>query len=336
MMNSINSFRRLLLVVTESCNFDCDYCYVLKSKKDMSYGTAKKALDDFMHGSVKDKEVIFIGGEPLMKYDIIKKLILYSKSRDYEVKFGFPTNGSLLTQEILEFFSEEKVHVSLSVDGPEEINDSHRINDKKRDLSSILGLCKHYKNVGIRMTVSPDFSNKMFNNFKFFFNLGFDKVNLQPVQKVFWGKEKIISYLNELNKIIVFAKNNKVKMSILDDCFSEDNAVKRCPMGNFEVCVGPDGAIYACQIYLSFKEDNRDWLKIGDLDKGIDKMKLDKFSYYKICEKENIHCKKCNPSELCTKICLLYGFNGEKDLKIYRSNRVFQGKVQELVKLHMS
>jgi len=40
----------LTLIVTDDCNFNCDYCYKPKSKTDMDYSLAEKALIFFCLG----------------------------------------------------------------------------------------------------------------------------------------------------------------------------------------------------------------------------------------------------------------------------------------------
>jgi len=79
--------------------------------------------------------VIFHGGEPLIFG--VDRLINLSRnirkelnSAGCQVDFGIQTNGVLLTEKILKRFEDEDISVSLSIDGPAEIHDEHRIDHK--------------------------------------------------------------------------------------------------------------------------------------------------------------------------------------------------------------
>jgi sulfatase maturation enzyme AslB (radical SAM superfamily) len=81
--------RNITFQVTEDCCLNCTYCYQHnKSKKKMSFETAKKAIDDLLESSNKVKDYIdsqdtagaiieFIGGEPFMAIDLIHEITKY-------------------------------------------------------------------------------------------------------------------------------------------------------------------------------------------------------------------------------------------------------------------
>lgn len=83
---------QILLQVTQDCNFRCEYCVYTASidgvqrkhqNKHMSWDTAKRAVDYLWEHSI-DSDVItigFYGGEPLLEYSLIQKVISYSDKR---------------------------------------------------------------------------------------------------------------------------------------------------------------------------------------------------------------------------------------------------------------
>lgn len=134
----------LLLEVTNMCNLRCKYCifsgqYANQRNhdfKNMTWDIAKESIDIYMDLINEGKKynpnripvIGFYGGEPLINFSLIKKSVEYIKSiYNDEIMFTVTTNGTLLTDEIIDFLVEEKFNVIFSVDGPEEIHDKNRL-----------------------------------------------------------------------------------------------------------------------------------------------------------------------------------------------------------------
>jgi len=130
----------LTLEVTQDCNLRCKYCIYHPDhvafrefgKKHMSLETAKKAMDFLKEHSKKRDDIIhisFYGGEPLLNFEVVQETIAYAKEIFEEkiVQFALTTNVVLLTQEISDYFVENNVRLTLSIDGPKEMHDENRI-----------------------------------------------------------------------------------------------------------------------------------------------------------------------------------------------------------------
>ena len=85
---------------------------------------------------VGEKGIIFFyGAEPLLNFDLIKKVVLYSKEKGYDIEYVMVSNGILLNAEIANFIKKNSISLGLSIDGPKNINDSNRIfKDQKKRL----------------------------------------------------------------------------------------------------------------------------------------------------------------------------------------------------------
>ena len=72
----------------------------------------------------------FLGGEPLLNFDVVKKLVAYGRSREKECnknfRFTLTTNGMLLNDEVIEFANKEMSNVVISLDGRKSVNDNMR------------------------------------------------------------------------------------------------------------------------------------------------------------------------------------------------------------------
>jgi len=136
-----------LVKVASRCNLDCDYCYVYHHA-DQSWRKMPKLLsDDHQHAfaerfaeyaaaiDLKRAAIIFHGGEPLLAgadYIVEFARRVRSAAPGVDIDFGMQTNGLLLTDEVLDVLTAEKIAVSLSIDGPREANDLHRNTRKGR------------------------------------------------------------------------------------------------------------------------------------------------------------------------------------------------------------
>ena len=129
---------QLVLQVTQGCNLKCEYCsysgnYFNRehANKSMSLETAKKAIDYFISHARDSRHfgISFYGGEPLLEFELIKKCVAYADSRaeGRKVSYNFTTNGTLLTEEKYEFLVEHDFSLLVSLDGPQEVHDRHRV-----------------------------------------------------------------------------------------------------------------------------------------------------------------------------------------------------------------
>lgn len=131
---------KITLQVTQSCNLRCKYCIYSEdinmhqrshSTKKMSWDVAKKSIEFLRDHSIDSERVNigFYGGEPLLCFPLIKKAIIYAKEifAGKILTFAITTNGTLLNSEIIEFFAQEDVHLTISLDGPKSIHDKNRV-----------------------------------------------------------------------------------------------------------------------------------------------------------------------------------------------------------------
>lgn len=130
------SSRVVTLMLTWSCNLNCTYCFekFKSAGKEMSFETAKtvltKEFTDFKESGQKRIKVEFFGGEPLLRFDLIKKITEWIVSIDWGVEYelSITTNGVLLDEEKMAWFVDNKdiIKIIMSVDGTEDIQKANR------------------------------------------------------------------------------------------------------------------------------------------------------------------------------------------------------------------
>jgi uncharacterized protein len=136
LQHKVNS---ITLQLTQKCNFRCTYCIYSEdsspyqrnhSDVEMTTESAEKAVDFlFSHSrDINSVNIGFYGGEPLLRYDLIRHVVKYVSEKYYgkKITYSITTNGSLLTDEMVEFFIEHEIYPMISFDGPREIHDKYR------------------------------------------------------------------------------------------------------------------------------------------------------------------------------------------------------------------
>ncbi len=179
--NRIKSQQRRPVVVwniTRSCNLNCVHCYAdAKEKADkeiISTETAKSIIDDLADFRVP--VILFSGGEPLLRKDIIE-LITYSVKKG--IRAVLSTNGTLIDQDTAKKLRDSGLsYAGISLDGLEEINDRFRgINGAfKKALSGIQHCKKAGIKVGIRFTISRFNAKEVPKMFDLAKNEGVDRI----------------------------------------------------------------------------------------------------------------------------------------------------------------
>ena len=122
-----------LFVVTLRCEHSCPYCQVSRqstdrSRYDMSVDTAHRALQIALQSPSKHIKIEFQGGEPLLNFPLIEKIVLAVKSAgsDKKIDFVIASNLALLTDDHLVFCKSHNVLLSTSLDGPSDLHNKNR------------------------------------------------------------------------------------------------------------------------------------------------------------------------------------------------------------------
>lgn len=126
----------LSIFLTQSCNLKCVYCYgeggEYSTGGNMEEKTAFQAVDWLLEqsGKIKKLHIGFFGGEPFLKFPLMKEVVKYARQRVREmgkdVAFHATTNGTLLDDEIIAFIKEHEINVMISFDGTKELQDAQR------------------------------------------------------------------------------------------------------------------------------------------------------------------------------------------------------------------
>jgi len=115
----------LIIVPTLSCNFDCPYCFEEGKKGGVMSDCTIDELITFIkqHELAKDLTITWYGGEPLLAFSVIKKILDKIKS---EIKIpirwqSIVTNGYYFDSKVIEYFKENPLNsIQITLDGSRE------------------------------------------------------------------------------------------------------------------------------------------------------------------------------------------------------------------------
>ena len=161
-MDTAGRVDTVLVKTASRCNFDCSYCYVYRGP-DTTWRLQPKRMGRDVLAAVRDRlveqaerqetgfAIVLHGGEPLLLgfselADLLRGLRARLSAERHPI--SVQTNGALLSQRHLDLFAETRTSVSVSIDGPPEVNDLARVNHRGEStyaatLRGVRGLASH-------------------------------------------------------------------------------------------------------------------------------------------------------------------------------------------------
>ena len=320
--------KALCLHVAHTCNLNCEYCFASQGKFHgeralMSFETGKRALDFLVEnsGTRHNLEVDFFGGEPLMNFDVVKRLVKYARSIEKEknknFRFTLTTNGMLIDDDVIEFSNKEMSNVVLSLDGRREIHDKYRVDySGNGSWEKIVPKFQKFvkergnKNYYMRGTFThqnPDF----LEDIKVMLDLGFTELSMEPVV----AKENDPAALTKEDMEIVKEQYEKLAALMLEreksgkpftfyhymlDIKGGPCIYKRisgCGSGTEYMAVTPWGDLYPCHQFVGDEK-----YKLGNIYDGVtNKEAQQEFADCNLYAREE--CRSCWARLYCSGGC---------------------------------
>lgn len=205
---AIANIPQLVFEVTDACNLKCKYCaygefyndYDQRENKKLSVKQAIRLIDHLVPywnsnrktSSTSHIRISFYGGEPLMNFDFVEKIVDYiTKEIDcpnHVFTFSMTTNAVLL-HKYMDFLVDKKFHLLVSLDGNKE-NNSYRLAAKGKDFFKQIT-----RNIDLLKEKYPDYFTKYVN----FNSVLHDKNSVEDIYDFFknrYGKRPRIGELN--------------------------------------------------------------------------------------------------------------------------------------------
>lgn len=262
----------LYLVLTNDCNLRCKYCFLENNEncpeernsmpEEIAFLALNKYINHLKKHGLSQAVLILYGGEPTLKKDLLKKIVVYCRNSNIHFDITVITNGTTMTVDLASFFAQHNIGIGLSIDGPEEItNKNRRFRYSDNGVYDIVWKSKNILDnkgatYGLSMVVSEYFLNhkneildwllKNHNKGVFYNLMHFD----QPVKNWKEYSNRSVSFI--LSSYDFFEKNNS---SVVDGQIQRqiDSFIKRKFMfsccgsiGANQITVTPTGDISIC------------------------------------------------------------------------------------------
>jgi uncharacterized protein len=339
----------IVLNVTNQCNLSCQYCYEFGEDKIatpdgkpkfMEWETAKTSVD-YLFAEAQGRKTVhitFFGGETLMNFPLLKRVVEYARTRAQElgkvIDFSLTTNATLLTPTIIDYLAQNAVGVTVSMDGPKEMQDKFRIFSNGRGSYDIIRpkvenlLAKHKtRPIAARVTMTSGAMDvdRIYRHLKEelgFYEVGFAPVTTSPDRLYSInepGMDRVLEQFSTLaDEYLEYAlRGEHHGFSNVSDTLSElhqgVNKSLPCGAGLGMVGVGPSGDIAPCHRFVDSDEH-----VLGNVSTGIDREKQKDFlSRGNIDTKYD--CHECWARPLCAGGChheafVRYGDTGHANL----------------------
>lgn len=256
--------RTCMLMVTHGCNLNCTYCYekFKNAGKKMTLELAKEIITremEMVKASEKfnELEIDFMGGEPLLRFDLIRDVVEWLESSEPLVPYicFATTNGTLLTKEMKEWFRAHRRTMMLgaSYDGLTSLQGENR--GSKATALDLSFFQEVWPEQGFKMTISKEGLPYLFESLKEAARLEY-RLDASLAQGVDWDIRDAEIYLDQLRKLKDYYLENMDLMpsNLLTRMLigvGERGAaqIKFCGSGVHMCTYDTDGRKYGCHMF---------------------------------------------------------------------------------------
>ena len=355
--------KALCLHIAHTCNLNCSYCFASQGKYHgeravMSFEVGKRALDFLIENSGKRRnlEVDFFGGEPLLNFDVVKKLVEYAREVEGKhgknFRFTLTTNGVLIDDDVIDFANREMSNVVLSLDGRKEIHDRYRVDyagqgsfDKIVPKFQRMVEARGGKNYYMRGTFThqnPDF----LEDIKVMLDLGFNELSMEPVVCAPGDEAELTPSDMEIVKdqyeklAELMLKRHKEGRPFTFYHYMIDltggpciyKRISGCGSGTEYMAVTPWGDLYPCHQFVGEEK-----YKLGDIYEGVTNLKAQcEFGECNVYAREE--CRSCWARLYCSGGCAANAYHATGSVAgVYKSGcELFKKRMECAIALEIA
>lgn len=303
------------LFLTRRCNLKCSYCFVDKSNAmDLSPAVITSSLD-FIYKcseiSSKRIHVGYIGGEPLLNWNLFREVTIKLQEFNNPPEIGFTTNGTLISPEKIEFIKKRNLRVVLSFDGDiTSMEDRCFINGNTSYSAVHKGielLLANNISFLVQLTITPFNVSDFYQNVRHIISLGISKLIFGFAAELQWNNASLNMLSENLSKVFqcyktIYRNDYNLIFKYIDDeilsyllALTENKRINQvCPMANEVFAIDVDGKLYPCQAFVNYNE----W-SIGDVFSGFDVRKRRLIS--SMHNDDLLPCQNCQLLKYCRK-----------------------------------
>lgn len=290
------------LCLTHNCNLSCPYCFVKQKPERMSLETAKKAVEWIRRNYAlkhlyqqenRDMTIYFFGGEPLLEFDTVIAPLLEEYGDIPHLHFSITTNGTLLTEKILQYFKKYNVSVMLSFDGIEKVQNIQRPGKNCNSYNTVINiipeLLSYIPNAVMRSTFTKSSIQYIYDTILLADRLGFQEISIHPnyFENQIDLQDQLFTQLNQCNQYIqqrLLNDQTPIRIRNLHRYFKYfthnkksifPRTIFKCGLGTSFCGITPSGDIIYCHDKSSYSPSSLGNVYTGGIDKKIHKQFLE-------------------------------------------------------------
>lgn len=320
--------KTITFIVTKDCQLACKYCYLVgkNSHERMSWDVAKKAIDYILSQNFPENSVIweFIGGEPFLEIDLIKKICDYLKKELFRLnhkwfnsyRFSFTTNGLNYSSPKVQSFIHKNIRhlsIAITIDGTKIKHDLNRIYKGKNPKGSYDDVVRNiplwlsqFPDVGTKVTISSEDIPYISDSVLHLFSLGIHQVNINCVFENVWKEgddklfeEQLLTLADQIIENHLYQEFNCSFFSLnIGKPLPNSQNNNSCGSGKM-IAVDSSGNFYPCNRFTQFSLRNKRPRIIGNVVDGLNQNKLRPFLCLTRDSQSTLKCYNCEVASGC-------------------------------------
>ncbi len=320
--------RTVCIVMNNSCNLCCGYCYANKGVYDkpneqIKFADIKKTINLILVEIRKNKgrsiSIGFFGGEPLLSFELIKKVVSFVEKIRGTIlaNYAITTNGTLINENIANFFKVHHFSITISIDGDKE---KHNFFRKYKngfgsydDVKKAIHLIDQKTNIlTARITITNN-NPKIDSYIDSILALGIKKITFATDFKIsdnaFLDFEKSLVLM--VDKYCKDIKNGNMYditniSRIVSAIVFGQKYVSHCNAGISYVTLSADGKYYRCPRFIGKEE-----FSFNNKNVIISKKNRENIRKENKVAKRKDGCNECSYVNLCGGVCKYHIFMSE-------------------------
>ena len=269
-----------------------------------------------------------------MNFKLIKDIVAYSKEESKKFnkffRFTITTNGTLLNDEIVDFFHKHRIKVTLSIDGDAASNDINR--PLKSGGSSYTAITRMLEKLdqrdisyAARVTISSLTMDRIADNYEHLISLGFKRIHLEnaygPSGEIFISNKSDIEKVKKQYSLIADKAIDKIRSGRhfnietlpfpLGKIVNNRAVSHSCAAGRGYMAVDVNGSIYLCHRLVGNEE-----FRIGNVVQDTFDTGLSAILEKDMNVENRKNCKNCWARHLCGGGCYAINYEHNKDIDL--------------------
>lgn len=310
----------LNLFFTGKCNLGCHYCFVDRTclhNTTVTGDALKKSIDLLLSRPGQEKRLSYMGGEPTIEFALVKESYNYAKEQAQKkgitLEATLTTNGTLLNQEMIDYFITNKMTIKLSVEGDKATHDQNRpfkANPKRSSYDKIMDNMAKIDGDGLRLAVSMVFTPRdidgLLDRIQFLNSKGFGWIDFYPELYAHWelrDLEKAQKFFLEFEAYYVglFKEKKKAFKNSRIDVVVNDVKIDKMQHCK-KVHLNAQEEFYVCDKIFSLDAERRKKYVVGSVKKGIDVEKRSRKLldlHEEFLQESSLKCAECSIYQYC-------------------------------------